>query len=226
MTYKIVEIFDSIEGEGKRAGQTATFVRFAGCNLNCTYCDTAYANNGDGYKTMTSEDIIKRVKKRDFFRVTLTGGEPLAVPEIEILVYKLITEGIEVNIETNGSIDVSGVFNYLQSKAYDPVKRLFFTMDYKLPSSGMADKMLPDNFKKLRPWDVLKFVVGGEDDVLHLINYVRALQSKPLIYIGAVYGAYDLQKIVTAMLDEPSLKNVNLQVQLHKIIWDPSERGV
>jgi len=228
MTYKVVEIFDSIEGEGKRAGQTATFVRFAGCNLNCTYCDTSYANNanGDDYQIMSSEDIIQRIKTRNFFRVTLTGGEPLAVPEIEALIYKLISDEIEVNIETNGSIDISGVFDYLQKKAYDPVKRLFFTMDYKLPSSGVTDKMLPGNFTKLRPWDVLKFVVGSEGDMLHMINYVRGLTSKPLIYIGAVYGMYDLQKIVTTMIDEPSLKNANLQVQLHKIIWNPNERGV
>ena len=225
MHYKVVEIFDSIEGEGKRAGRTATFVRFAGCNLNCTYCDTAYANGND-YQLMSSDDIINRIKKRNFMRVTLTGGEPLAVPEIEVLIFRLTTIGIEVNIETNGSIDISTVLDYFQSKAYDPDMQLFFTMDYKLPSSGMTDNMLPGNFTKLRPWDVLKFVVGSEDDMLHMINYVSKLTSRPQIYIGAVYGSYSLQKIVDAMLNEPVLKNTNLQLQLHKIIWDPNERGV
>jgi len=221
MTYKVVEIFDSIEGEGKRAGQTATFVRFAGCNLNCTYCDTTYANGND-YKIMSLEDIIRRIKERNFFRVTLTGGEPLTVYQIEPLILELLSMGIEVNIETNGSIDISTVLDYC--KTYD--NKLFFTIDYKLPSSGETDKMLLGNYKKLRTWDVLKFVVGSENDMLHLIDYVQGLVSQPLIYIGAVYDKYSLQKIVVAMLDEPGLKNANLQVQLHKIIWDPTERGV
>jgi len=221
MNYKVVEIFDSIEGEGKRAGQTATFVRFAGCNLNCTYCDTTYANGND-YQTMSSEDIIERIKERNFFRVTLTGGEPLTVPKIEFLILELLRMGIEVNVETNGSIDVSTVLDYC--KTYN--KLLFFTIDYKLPSSGETDKMLPANYTKLRTWDVLKFVVGSQEDMLHLTDYAMGLTSQPLIYIGAVYGSYSLQKIVAAMLDEPSLKNANLQVQLHKIIWDPNERGV
>ena len=225
MYYKVVEIFDSIEGEGKRAGQTATFVRFAGCNLNCTYCDTAYANEGT-YEIMPFEDIMQRINKKKLMRVTLTGGEPLLVPEIEVLIYELLTAGIEVNIETNGSVDVSTVFNYLQSKAYDPVWRLFFTMDYKLPASGMEDKMLLTNFKKLRPWDVLKFVVGSDDDILHMINFVRELTSTPQIYVGAVHGQYEQQKIVTSLLNEPILKNAVLQVQLHKIIWNPNMRGV
>jgi len=221
MNYKVVEIFDSIEGEGKRAGQTATFVRFAGCNLNCAYCDTTYANGND-YQVMSLENIVQRINVRDFFRVTITGGEPLTVPKIEVLILELLSMGIEVNIETNGSIDISTVLDYC--KAYD--KLLFFTIDYKLPSSGETDKMLLGNYKILRTWDVLKFVVGSQDDMLHIVNYVSKLTSQPLIYIGAVYGSYNLQKIVTAMLDEPCLKNANLQVQLHKIIWDPNERGV
>ena len=225
MAYKVVEIFHSIEGEGKRAGQTATFIRFAGCNLNCTYCDTTYAMD-DSYEILAIEEIFERIKERDFSRVTITGGEPLLVPGVELLIFKLLTRGIEVNIETNGSIDTKFVWDYLQSKSYDPVKRLFFTMDYKLPASGQTEKMLPENFQKLRPWDVLKFVVGSAADVEHMIDFIRKLSSKPLIYVGAVHGGYCLQELVSRILEKPELKDATLQLQLHKIIWDPNERGV
>ena len=102
---KIVEIFDSIDGEGIRTGQPATFIRLAGCNLRCSYCDTAYALFGEDepcvYEEMTVDEVVKKVNP-NYRRVTLTGGEPLISPEAAELVTRLIENGVEVNIETNG----------------------------------------------------------------------------------------------------------------------------
>jgi len=225
MDYKVVEIFDSIEGEGKRAGQPATFIRLAGCNLNCTYCDTAYAQEGE-HQTMSLESIIDRLKKRTFYRVTLTGGEPLKAPNVEVLIHKMLSEGYEVNIETNGSVDIRFVLKHLEFMKYEPEAKLFFTMDYKLPSSGVTHQMHFPNYAKLRPWDVLKFVVGSQQDVDHMVTYLNMLDSKPQIFIGTVYGGYDLQKLTETILETPELQDARLQLQLHKIIWDANERGV
>jgi len=216
MHYKIVEIFHSIEGEGKRAGQTAAFVRFAGCNLNCSYCDTRYAR-GDTGTLMTAEEIFDKIG--DFKRITLTGGEPLLVPGIEYLINKMVKLGMKINIETNGSSDISSLLNLSQ-------EQLFFTIDYKLPSSGETDKMLLSNFAKLRPCDVLKFVVGNETDIPVMTDFIKSLMSNPYIYAGTVFGSYEPSKLVQHLVNIPELRNVQLQLQLHKFIWDPLERGV
>ena len=230
--YKVVEIFDSIEGEGKRAGATASFIRLAGCNLRCTYCDTEYALAPDDFQIMNIDGILARLEQRRLFRVTLTGGEPLIAENIECLVHRLLSAGYEVNIETNGSVDISDMLNYLESSKVEHRGKLFFTMDYKLPSSGVTDKMLMDNFRRLRPWDVLKFVVGGRTDAERMIefltsmNYCNGGTASPLVYIGAVYGGYGLQDLAATILDTPVLKDARLQLQFHKIIWDPEQRGV
>jgi len=225
MTYDVVEIFDSIEGEGKRAGQPATFIRLAGCNLRCSYCDTAYALEND-YRVMPMQDILTHVKTRGINCITLTGGEPLTAPNVDALIYQLLIQGSEVNIETNGSIDINFLLDYTQSMKYDPAAKLFFTMDYKLPSSGETEKMHLPNYDKLRPWDVLKFVVGSNEDASHMVDFLKKTKTKAQIYIGAVYGAYDLKKLVALMLENHILHNAKLQLQYHKIIWDANERGV
>jgi len=216
MTYKVVEIFTSIEGEGKRAGQPAVFVRLHGCNLSCTYCDTTYAMTGE-YETMHLDSIMDKLSATHIKRVTLTGGEPLDTPGVDVLIEKMLSGGFEVNVETNGSVDIS---------PYLPYENLFFTIDYKLPSSGVCEKMHLANFPLLRPCDVLKFVVGNEHDAQHMLEFVRQLASNPQIYIGAVFGSYHPQDLVTFILDKPELTDAKIQLQLHKYIWNPSERGV
>ena len=150
------EIFDSIDGEGKKAGQLATFIRLCGCNLRCSYCDTAYAFNEGQH--MDIADIIAQVS---YPNVTLTGGEPLC-QDIHALLEGL--KGHSVNIETNGSMDIEPYFKY---------DHVWFTVDYKSLSSDMANRMLPENFEKLRPQDVLKFVVGDEADLRQALGVYR-----------------------------------------------------
>ena len=214
--YKVVEIFDSIEGEGKRAGLPASFIRLAGCNLRCSYCDTDYALEETSPSTlMTIEEIKTLLNRRRFFRVTITGGEPLLTQNINELITALSC--CEINIETNGSINITPYLNH---------QNLFFTIDYKLPSSGETSKMLTENYNKLRQKDVLKFVVGRESDIPHMVKIIENLKSNPQIYIGTVYQKYPLQALVNHMLSIPALQNANLQLQFHKIIWPAAKRGV
>ena len=221
MTYNIVEIFDSIEGEGKRAGKPATFIRLAGCNLRCTYCDTAYAFDGE-FSKLNLDNIIKHISERPYPYVTLTGGEPLCADNIDSLISALLAAGHKVNIETNGSIDISPLLH-----AFGSSEDLFFTMDYKLPTSGVTSQMHLPNYAKLRPQDVLKFVVGNNEDAAHMINFVKTLDiQKAQIYIGVVYKSYSLKDLVQLIIKTPELAKATLQLQLHKIIWDPNERGV
>lgn len=225
---KIVEIFDSIDGEGIRTGQPATFIRLAGCNLRCSYCDTVYSLFGEDtpceYTEMNVDEVIVRVN-RNYRRVTLTGGEPLIHSESEELVSRLADMECEVNIETNGAVDTESFFHKIKRK-----DKLFFTIDYKLPSSGMSDKMLWNNFLNLRPRDVIKFVCGSDEDIRLMIDIVKKLKDvysdMPHIFIGAVYGMIEAEKLVDIILSEPALSDARFQVQLHKIIWDPDERGV
>lgn len=99
--FPVAEIFDSIEGEGKRTGYMAVFVRFAGCNIRCTYCDTAYAlKESDAEEFLTKEELLSCIRSYPWKRITFTGGEPLLQPLQEICDI-LGEEGYEINIETN-----------------------------------------------------------------------------------------------------------------------------
>ena len=228
MEFKVVELFDSIEGEGIRMGQPATFIRLAGCNLRCTYCDTLYAlfNEKDPchYDVMTAEEILSRVNPQ-FRRVTLTGGEPLTAPYVSSLCNLLAEKGYSINIETNGAVDIETF-----SKSCTEMEQIFFTSDYKLPSSGMEKKMIWRNFEILRPQDVLKFVIGSVEDALRMTEIMSELQKTwnkpPHIFAGTVYGSYDLKKLTSLILAEPACRDIRVQIQLHKIIWAPEERGV
>lgn len=225
---KIVEIFDSIDGEGIRAGKTATFIRLAGCNLRCSYCDTLYALFGEDepckYSEMSVDEVMERVNT-EFGRVTLTGGEPLLHAESVELVKRLLENGIEVNIETNGAVDITEF-----SAKLPDASGMFYTIDYKLMSSGMSDKMLWSNFLNLRPSDVVKFVVGSNEDIDMMKSVMGRLtehyEVMPHIYAGVVFGEYEPSKLVERIMNEAVFKDVVFQLQIHKVIWNPEERGV
>lgn len=110
--YKVVEKFISINGEGSRAGQLAAFIRFQHCNLNCSYCDSKYANNNDAtYELLTAQDILDYLDRSHVVNVTLTGGEPLLQKYIDYLISLLLEHGYSVEVETNGSIDIKPFIN-------------------------------------------------------------------------------------------------------------------
>ncbi|MGB9342472.1 putative 7-carboxy-7-deazaguanine synthase QueE [Trichococcus sp.] len=221
MVLQVVEKFVSINGEGRRCGQLATFIRFAGCNLNCGYCDTAWANDRKvAFDPMTAEEVYVYIKDTNVTNVTLTGGEPLLQQDMGELL-ELLSQDPElyVEIETNGSVLLSK-FSGLENPPS-------FTMDYKLPSSGMERMMALENFDHLTEKDTVKFVSGSMADLekaRELINKYK-LTEKTSIFISPVFGDIELESIVDFMKDN-QMNGVNMQVQLHKIIWDPNERGV
>lgn len=221
MELKVVEKFVSINGEGLRCGQLAVFIRFAGCNLNCSYCDTLWANKNDVlHELMTAEDIYGYIKSTEVSNITLTGGEPL-LQEGMVELLELISkdESLYVEIETNGSIPLVG---------FNKIKRPpSFTMDYKLSSSNMEDHMNLDNLDCLTKKDTLKFVAGSTEDLektKYIIDKFK-LKGKTNIYISPVFEKITLDYIVEFMKDN-KMNGVTLQMQLHKVIWDPNERGV
>ncbi|TCO72703.1 putative 7-carboxy-7-deazaguanine synthase QueE [Marinisporobacter balticus] len=219
--YKVVEKFVSINGEGRRAGQLAVFIRFANCNLDCSYCDTAWANEDDvAYTLMTKEEIVEAIKATDVKNVTLTGGEPLLQDEIfELIDYLSKDQELFIEIETNGSVSI---------KEFSKItNRPLFTMDYKLPSSNMEEKMLIDNFHHIKKQDIVKFVVGSSSDLERARDIIDQYQltKKSNVYISPVYGKIDLDAMVEFM-KKYKMNEVTMQVQLHKIIWGAEAKGV
>ena len=219
MSFKVVEIFESINGEGMRAGELAVFVRMKGCNLSCNYCDTMWANKPDcEFAEMTAEQIVDR-KKSGIKNVTLTGGEPLLQKDADKLLEAFSSEkDIRVEIETNGSIDL---------KPFLKFENVSFTMDYKLPESDMEKYMNTDNFKILRKKDTLKFVASSVNDLKKAKEIIEKYEliGKVNIIFSPVFGKIELTDIVDFLKDN-KLNDVRMQLQMHKFIWDPEERGV
>ncbi len=222
MNYKIVEKFVSINGEGKRSGELAVFIRFAGCNLKCSYCDTMWANHPDvSHEIMKKEDIYSYIKGTGVKNITLTGGEPLIQEGIEELIgFLLEDDSLCIEVETNGSIP-------LDRFRTNHSNRLSFTMDYKGATSLMEGEMLMENFRFLTEHDTVKFVVGNVSDLLKSRELIdrHGLASTCTVFLSPVYGNINTENIVEFM-KENKLNGVKLQLQLHKIIWSPEERGV
>ncbi|MGN0620767.1 MAG: putative 7-carboxy-7-deazaguanine synthase QueE [Porcipelethomonas sp.] len=219
--YKTAEKFVSINGEGTRAGQLAVFIRFTGCNLRCSYCDTMWANLPDTpSEENTAEDIYSYIKNSGVQNVTITGGEPLIQPGIKgLLEYLCKDTRLRIEIETNGSVDLEPF-----SKIPCPPS---FTMDYKLPSSGMESFMNTENFRFLTCKDTVKFVAGSINDLETAHNVIRKydLTKKCSVYLSPVFGKIRLSDIVEFM-KENRLNDVNMQLQMHKFIWPPDMKGV
>ncbi|PQQ68156.1 7-carboxy-7-deazaguanine synthase QueE [Acetivibrio saccincola] len=209
---KVNEIFLSVQGEGLSSGFPTIFVRFTGCNLRCSYCDTTYSYN-DGVE-MPPEDILKEIKKLHYKRVCLTGGEPLLQEDIEKLLKMLYD--YTVTIETNGSVRLDSLD--LSNRKYS------FVMDMKTPSSGCSGEMVLENFKLLKSRDEIKFVIGDREDYEWSKNIILNHYKKGTITFSPVYNRIDYAKMVKWILDDRL--DVRFQLQLHKFIWGPDVTGV
>lgn len=211
-----MEIFKSIEGEGKRTGYPSVFVRLAGCNLRCSYCDTIYAQRAsDAVECFNEQELVDKISEYNCSRVTITGGEPL-LHDLRPLLDLLQAANYEVNIETNGAVPL-----YPQR-----LSGIFYTLDYKCGTSGESKKMLMSNYYLLNRNDVVKFVVGSKKDfkdVDRVIAYCKKVGCKPKFYISPIWGAIELAELVEYAKQKDDLC---VQVQLHKIIWDKDKRGV
>lgn len=219
---KVVEIFGSIDGEGKRTGQLATFIRLAGCNLRCCYCDTKYSFDVEKATEMSIDEIISKCKEIGYHNITLTGGEPLINKESELLIYRLCRNSFQVNIETNGSIDLRNLISIREKNHLD----FFFTVDFKTKYSLMRNKMNKDSFAYLNlKKDIVKCVVANKEDMKDALYYLDSFNKDFNIWFSPVFGAIEPKEIVE-YIKEHKRQDITVQVQLHKIIWNPNERGV
>ncbi len=218
--FNVVEKFVSINGEGTKAGQLAVFIRFKGCNLQCSYCDTKWANEQDvSYEVMSDSQIIDYILYTKIKNVTLTGGEPLLQKDIYGLLEKLSKIDIYTEIETNGSI--------LLKKFKAIGNSISFTMDYKLPFSNMNTFMNTDNFFLLDKEDTVKFVCATQNDLNKSLEIIKKydLINRCNVYFSPVFNEIEPKQIVQFMIDN-NLNGTNLQLQMHKFIWEPNQKGV
>lgn len=225
---RVVEHFISINGEGRRAGELSLFIRFAGCNLDCRYCDTKWANRANvPYESYTTEELFRLIMNSGVKNVTLTGGEPLLQEDMLILLNMLRGESaLRIEIETNGSVDITPFLAIDESnKKQDNVT---FTIDYKMASSGMEDKMCSSNYQNLRNTDTVKFVVGSRNDMIkgkEIIEEYHLIEKGCAIYFSPCFGDIEPSEIVEFLVEQ-RMNDVKLQLQLHKYIWEPDRRGV
>lgn len=210
---KVCEIFLSIQGESTYAGMPCVFIRLTGCNLRCSYCDTAYAY--DEGSEMSMDEVLSLVSEYGVKLVEITGGEPLMSEDAPELARKLIKEGYKVLLETNGSVDISPV-----------PKEAVVIMDIKTPSSLMSDQNRPENIPLLKSTDEVKFVISDREDYLWSRDLVHkhGLSNKCTVLLAPAFGQIEPSTLVGWMLED-SLR-VRLNLQLHKIIFDPNQRGV
>lgn len=219
--FPIIEKFLSIDGEGPTAGELATFVRFQGCNLRCSWCDTTYSFGVEQVtQRQTAQEIYDYIRANPARNVTLTGGEPLLQLGIEALLELLDQDPrLQVHVETNGSVNIR--------RFQEAFPRISFVIDFKLPGSGMTQHMDLGNLSLARPQDVYKFVVQDRQDLEYARNILEEsdLCSHTQVHISPVLSKIAPVELVEFM-KEYGLDRVKLQIQLHKIVWDPQERGV
>lgn len=214
---KVIEIFDSIDGEGIFAGELATFIRLAGCNLRCRYCDTKYSFNQNEAEEMSVTTIVNKCRAIGNKHITLTGGEPLIHKDVKLLINSLCKAGYFVNIETNGSIDVMPF----------QLPGTMITADYKTISSGANDKMSLQNLVRLRSCDVLK-IVCAPLDLQDVESLLKEYSIAATVILSPIYGEMQPEMLVDFLkkLRGKTSNRIKMQIQLHKIIWGADKRGV
>lgn len=215
---QVIEKFVSINGEGLKQGELALFIRFKGCNLRCSFCDTLYSFENPIYTEESISDILDFCKSKNIKNITLTGGEPLLQKDIYVLMEELSKNNFNIEVETNGAIDIKKFIN---------IPNVSFTLDYKLPTSLMEKHMLTENYKYITKKDSVKFVCGTIDDLNKMkeVIFKYDLINKTNCIISPVFNMIKLEDIVNFMIDN-NLNGVRFSLQIHKIIWDPNKRGV
>ncbi|MGB7788911.1 7-carboxy-7-deazaguanine synthase QueE [Methanoregula sp.] len=198
---QIADIFVSLQGEGKNQGRPCLFIRLAGCNLDCSWCDTKESRSGG--ISMSMDTVLEQIWRVNPTYVCITGGEPLLQADaLELLLASLHRRGTEIDIETNGTIDFSPLQKYAS-----------VCMDVKCPSSGVQSDL--GLLGKIRPDDTVKFVVKDENDCRYAQGVIASHRIAGEIFFSPVFGA-DYQVISKFILTNNL--PVRMQVQLHKVI--------
>jgi 7-carboxy-7-deazaguanine synthase len=210
---RITEIYASVAGETQYAGLPCTLVRTTGCDLRCTYCDSAFAFHGGA--DMTVDAVVAEVKRLGTPLVLLTGGEPMLQRELPELAARLLAEGKRVMIETSGAHRL----DMLPAQ----VARI---VDVKTPASGESHRMAWEVLDGLGPRDAAKFVIADEADYRWAAEIIRArdLGARTEVLLSPVYGRLDPKDLVGWILRDRLPARLNLQI--HKYIWPADARRV
>jgi len=213
MALKINEIYYSVQGESTHTGRPCIFIRLTYCNLRCSYCDTEYAFY-EG-KDMKIAQIISEIQQWDCNLVEVTGGEPLFQEECIDLLHELINSNYEVMLETGGSLSIS-----------DVPKKVIKIVDFKCPSSKMEKKNLWSIVDDLQGHDEVKFVIGNREDFDWAKDKITeySLDKICTLLFSPTFGEIAPQLIVEWILADNL--PVRMQMQMHKMIWSPEEKGV
>lgn len=210
---RVKEIFVSIQGESTYAGLPCVFVRTAGCNLRCEYCDTTYAHEGG--RSMEIDEIVRAVAACGLKLVEVTGGEPLHQENVPLLIKSLLDQEYAVLVETNGSYDISIVDS-----------RAVRIVDVKCPGSAMGDRVDRENLRRLGSKDQLKFVLSDRKDYVWAREQVitENLSDGTEVLFSPVHGKLDPKRLAEWILADRL--QVRLQLQMHKYIWEKEGPGV
>ena len=209
----VIETFASIQGESTHAGRKCFFIRLAQCNLRCNYCDTAYAWDGGTLRSVAG--LVAEVKASGLDLVEVTGGEPLIHEETPALLQALLDAGLEVLLETNGSVSIENV--------PQEVRKI---VDCKTPGSGMNERNKFSNFALLCPHDEVKFVVSGKEDfhwAVRIIEKYRLTEKTQNLIFSPVWNRISFEELA-ALVVQCKLP-VRMQLQMHKLIWG-DKKGV
>jgi 7-carboxy-7-deazaguanine synthase len=219
---EVIDLFTSISGEVGvtiKQGEQCTFIRFFGCPVACTYCDTPESwKPGSKFKDYSVKEIVRAIEDKGFPKVIVTGGEPLMQKDIaEFLAMLAVSEHIdEIVVETAG---VMPPFSVRVNEGSDEDK-ISYAVDYKLPSAKSAypgNNMFP--YQCLGVYDLIKFLIFTEEDLTLSIEYVEnyialGLDENP-VFVFTPAG------VSTMVFMETLLKAklpIIVNVQIHKIL--------
>jgi 7-carboxy-7-deazaguanine synthase len=209
----IHEIYRSIQGESTFAGLPCVFIRLSVCDSRCVWCDTPHAFTQGEWRDV--DDVLGQVRAFATPLVEITGGEPLLQAEVLSLMSRLADASHTVLLETSGAHDVGPVDH-----------RVHIIIDLKCPDSGECERNFWPNLDRLKPTDQIKFVIASRRDFDWATAIVRkhALDRRYVVLVSPVFGAVAPLDLATWLLE--SALNIRLQLQMHKLIWDPNARGV
>ena len=214
MLLDICEIFYSLQGESTFSGLPCIFIRLSGCNLNCSWCDTRYAEEESF--PMTLDQILKKIESYNCNLIEITGGEPLLQEATPLLISMLLERHYQVLLETNGSLSIQNI--------PEPCIKI---MDVKCPSSNESNSFLQENIQYLSKEDEIKFVIGSLEDY----EFAKAMIENELIgisqkkiHLSPVFGQISPEILAQKMIEDNL--HARLSLQQHKIIWTPDRRGV